>query len=177
MSAEIDYGALVGRGYHHPIDDLDAAAARAAIAASFAQVGIELPLGEIADETPHLLVEWADDYDMSAKVVALPHDAFSDQLRDAFAHGHREGYAFDDLMDGDARSEALLRIDVAMGQADYEDTLEDVDPDLAERIPEDERDCLEGYVAAVLEHGKAPVFSEGAFDKRFIAFYRMRRSQ
>lgn len=171
--------------YFKDLAELDAEAARAAIAARFADVGVSIPLEELsaaqlAAGPAHSLVVWANDDDMAVNVFAVPEGALSEELSAALVRTNGMGYAFDEIMSGGAEGTALLRLDAALGHCNYEDMLadyEDVDPDIAGKIPEADRECMEQHRVATLNHKSEPIFVDGAFSKRFTAAFHTRRSQ
>lgn len=162
------------------ITNLGAVAAREKIAAAFAEAGHAISqAGELDTQKKYHLVVWSEDYYNVTKVFAVPEGALSAELHEAFSKADCTGYAFHEIMGGVDYGEGLLRIDCAMGQADWEDMLsdyEDESPGIADKIPESERDCMEPYLIASVDAGDPPKFVEGGFDKHFVSTHVSRRS-
>lgn len=170
--------------YFKDVAELDAEAARRAIAERFAEVGVSIPLEELpadlAAAPAHFLVVWANDEALTLNVFAVPEGALSADLRAAFVTTNSMGYAFDEIMTDGPEGVALLRLDAALGHSELESMLaeyEELDPKIAEKIPDTDRNCMEPYRVATFAHGDEPAYVEGAFSKRFTAVFRTRRSQ
>jgi hypothetical protein len=158
---------------------------RAAVLEVFASCDVEVAAAELSDDAldampGHVLFAWMYDHDLSMSLFAIPESKLSAALRGAMSAANDLAFAYHEIMIGDDRSAAFARIDAATGVDDFDDYLEDLEEAIAgfaASVADSDRDCLSDYRIGYLESDEEPELSDGAFDRRFVAAYSVRRCE
>ena len=155
----------------------DPVEARAELMTWFKDYNLPIPFADmsadaLAASPAHLLVSWRFDYENNVRFYAVPVDAISPALRDAFVLVNNRAFAYQEMFAGDDESKAFVRIEVATDADEADELLQAFEqyfPGFSDTIADTDRACLEPFLIAQFEDGDEPTFVDGGFDKRFVA--------